>query len=48
MKLLTADGRDALQEWWEAVNIFNNQLRAADKGWLSSLEVGRGDSNSSP
>jgi hypothetical protein len=31
-----------------AANIFNKQSRTADKGWSSSLAVGRGANNSSP
>jgi hypothetical protein len=34
--------------WRVAVNIFNKQSRTADKGWSSSLGVGRGANNSSP
>jgi hypothetical protein len=43
-----ADGGDALQLWREAVNILNKKSRTADKGWSSSLGVGRGANNSSP
>jgi hypothetical protein len=43
-----ADGGDALQLWREAANILNKQSRTADKGWSSSLGVGRGANNSSP
>jgi len=32
----------------EAVNILNKQSRTVDKGWNSSLGVGRGVNNSSP
>jgi hypothetical protein len=42
-----ADGRDALQFGREAANILNKQSWIADKGWCSSLGVGRG-ANSSP
>jgi hypothetical protein len=42
-----ADGGDALQFWREAANILNKQSRTADKGWSSSLGVGR-RANSSP
>jgi hypothetical protein len=42
-----ADGGDALQFWRVAANILNKQSRAADKGWSSSLGVGRGANNSS-
>jgi hypothetical protein len=37
-----ADGGDALQVWRVAANILNKQSRTADKGWPSSLGVGRG------
>jgi hypothetical protein len=40
-----ADGGDALQLWREAANILNKQSRTADKGWSSSLGVGRGANN---
>jgi hypothetical protein len=43
-----ADGGDGLQIWKVAVNILNKQSRTADKGWSSSLGVGRGANNSSP
>jgi hypothetical protein len=43
-----ADGGDGLQEWREAANILNKQSRTADKGWSSSLGVGREANNSSP
>jgi hypothetical protein len=43
-----ADGEDALQFWRTAANILNKQLRTADKGWSSSLGVGRGANDSSP
>jgi hypothetical protein len=39
-----ADGGDGLQIWREAANILNKQSRTADKGWPSSLGVGRGAS----
>jgi hypothetical protein len=42
-----ADGGNGLQIWRVAANILNNQSRTADKGWASSLGVGRGD-NSPP
>jgi hypothetical protein len=42
------DGGDALQVWRVAANILNKQLQAVDKGWSSSLGVGRGANNSSP
>jgi hypothetical protein len=41
-----ADGGDALQVWRVAANILNKQSRTADKGWSSSLGVGRGANNS--
>jgi len=34
--------------WRVAANILNKQSRTADKGWSSSLTVGRGANNSSP
>ena len=34
--------------WRVAANILNKQSRTADKGWSSSLGVGRGADNSSP
>jgi hypothetical protein len=43
-----ADGGDALQFWREAANILNKQVRTADKGWSSSLGIGRGANDSSP
>jgi hypothetical protein len=43
-----AGGGDALQFWRVAANILNKQSRTADKGWFSSLGVGRGANNSSP
>jgi hypothetical protein len=43
-----ADGEDTLQAWRIAANILNKQLRTADKGWSSSLGVGRGGKISSP
>jgi hypothetical protein len=43
-----ADGGDALQFWRAAANILNKQSRTADKGWSSSLGVGRGANNCSP
>jgi hypothetical protein len=43
-----ADGGDDLQIRRVAVNILNKQSLTADKGWSSSLEVGRGANNSSP
>jgi hypothetical protein len=36
-----ADGGDSLQIWRVAANILNKQSLTADKGWSSSLEVGR-------
>jgi hypothetical protein len=39
---------DALQLWRAAANILNKQSRTAEKGWPSSLGVGRGANNSSP
>jgi hypothetical protein len=44
-----ADGGDALQFLRVAENtILNKQSRGVDKGWSSSLGVGRGANNSSP
>jgi hypothetical protein len=43
-----ADGGNTLQVWRVAANILNKQSRTADKGWSSSLGVGRGANNSSP
>jgi hypothetical protein len=37
-----ADGERGLQIWRVAANILNTQSRTADKGWSSSLGVGRG------
>jgi hypothetical protein len=37
-----ADGRDGLQFWRLAAIILNKQPRTNDKGWSSSLGVGRG------
>ena len=34
--------------WRVAANILNKQSRTADKGWSSSLGVGRGADNASP
>jgi hypothetical protein len=45
---LVVDGGDALQVWRVAANILNKQSRTSDKGWSSSLGVGRGAHNSSP
>jgi hypothetical protein len=42
------DGGDSLQFWRVAANMLNKQLRTDDKGWSSSLGVGRGANNSSP
>jgi hypothetical protein len=38
--------RNGLQLWKVAANTLNKQSRAADKGWSSSLGVGRGASSS--
>jgi hypothetical protein len=43
-----ADGGDGLQIWRVAANILNKQSRTDDKGWSSSLGIGRGANNSSP
>jgi hypothetical protein len=42
-----ADGGNTLQVWRVAANILNKNSRTADKGWPSSLGVGRGANNSS-
>jgi hypothetical protein len=42
-----ADGKDGLQIWRTAANILNKQCRTANKEWSSSVEVRRGDNNSS-
>jgi hypothetical protein len=39
--------RDGLQIWKVAANILNKQLWRAEKGWSSSLGVGRGANNPS-
>jgi hypothetical protein len=41
-----ADGGEGLQIWRVAADILNKQSRTADKGWPSSLGVGRGANNS--
>jgi hypothetical protein len=43
-----AGGGDTLQICRAAANMLNKQLQTADKGWSTSLEVGRGSSNLSP
>jgi hypothetical protein len=43
-----ADGEEGLQIWRVTVNVLNKQSWAADKGWTSSLGVGRGANNASP
>jgi hypothetical protein len=40
--------RNGLRIWTVSENTLNKQSRAADKGWPSSLGVGRGANNSSP
>jgi hypothetical protein len=42
-----ADGEDGLQLWRIAANALNKQPRENDKGWSSSLWVGRGVNNPS-
>jgi hypothetical protein len=42
------DGGNGLQIWRLDASILNKQSRRADKGWSSSLGVGRGANNSSP
>jgi hypothetical protein len=41
-----ADRGDGLHIWKIAVNILNTHLRTVDKGWSSSLGVGREANNS--
>jgi hypothetical protein len=41
-------GGDGLQIWRVAANIVNKQSRTADRGWFSSLGVGRGANNPPP
>jgi len=43
-----ADGGKGPQIWRVAASILNKQSRIADKGWSSSLGVGRGTNNLSP
>jgi hypothetical protein len=43
-----ADRGDGLQVWTVASNILNKQSRTADRGWPSSLGVGRGSNNPPP
>jgi hypothetical protein len=43
-----ADEGEGLQIWSVAANILNKQLRTADRGWSSSLGVGRGANNHPP
>jgi len=45
MRHLVADGGDGLQIWSVVTKILNKQSRRADKGWLSSLWVGREANN---
>jgi hypothetical protein len=40
--------RKGLRIWRVAANTLNKQSRTADRGWSSSLGVGRGADNSSP
>jgi hypothetical protein len=42
-----ADVGDGVKIWRVAANILNKQSRTADKGWSSSLGVGR-EANNSP
>jgi hypothetical protein len=39
------DGGDGLQIWRVAANVLNKQSRTTDRGWSSSMEVGRGANN---
>jgi hypothetical protein len=43
-----ADGGDGFQIWRVAANILNKQSRTGDKGWSSSMRLGRGTNKSSP
>jgi hypothetical protein len=44
-RLHVADRGDGLQIWRVAANILNKQSRTVDRGWHSSLGVGRGTNN---
>jgi hypothetical protein len=46
--LRVTDGGDGFQLWRVAANILNKQSWAANKGWSSSLGVGRGANKPSP
>jgi hypothetical protein len=46
--LKIAGGGEGLQKWRTAAIILNKQSRTANKGWSSSLGVGRGACNTSP
>jgi hypothetical protein len=37
-----ANGEDGLQTCRKAANILNKHSRTADRGWFSSLGIGRG------
>jgi hypothetical protein len=41
-----ADGGDGLRIWRVAANTLNKQSRTAEKGWTSSLGIGRRTNNS--
>jgi hypothetical protein len=41
-----ADGGNDRQIWRVTANVLNKQSRTADKGWSSSLGVGRGAADS--
>jgi hypothetical protein len=43
-----ADGGSGLQIWRVTANILNKQLKTANMGQSSSMEVGKGANNSSP
>jgi len=47
-RVLKLQMKERLPLWRVAANILNKQSRTADKGWSSSLEVGRGANNFSP
>jgi hypothetical protein len=44
---LVADGGNGLHLWMVSANTLNKQPLIADKGWSSSLRVGRGANNPS-
>jgi len=42
------NGEDDLQIWVVGMNILNRKWRTADKGWSSTLDVGREANNAPP